>query len=437
LLNLNKSDERFYWNNYLHKHLKSGLKEFPEIEDFMFPIIQGFISINSCNVNNKSFDYILATRRSTRRAGTRYNTRGVDHEGNVANYNETEQIVIIKDPKQVFSYVQTRGSIPIYWKQQTNTKYTPKLIVDHDSQSQESFDKHFEDQIKQYGSQIAVNLVNQKGYELRVSEKFSEAHKSSKFNDQIKLVIFDFHEKCSKSRFHNVKILIDDIEKDLEEQGYFELQGDKVGNKQTSVVRTNCMDCLDRTNVVQTMVARRFLKVQLVKSGIMNEKETIESHKDFDYFLRNVWSDNADIVSKFYSGTGALKTDFTRTGKRTNQGKIMDGVNSVMRYVKNNYTDGFRQDSIDLFLGNFVIQPGAPSPIRIDNPNAMRTSLVPFVIFLAIFMILFTLAYSDSKMYYTALWFVLLALALHNFKSNPNDFLSKPKLTNPIEGKKK
>ncbi len=102
-----------------------------------------------------------------------------------------------------------------------------------------------------------------------------------------RLVIFDFHEKCSKSRFHNVKILIDDIEKDLEEQGYFELQGDKVGNKQTSVVRTNCMDCLDRTNVVQTMVARRFLKVQLVKSGIMNEKETIESHKDFDYFLRN------------------------------------------------------------------------------------------------------------------------------------------------------
>lgn len=29
-------------------------------------------------------------------------------------------------------------------------------------------------------------------------------------------------------------------------------------------------------------------------------------------FLHLVWADNADIVSCAYSGTGALKTDFTR-----------------------------------------------------------------------------------------------------------------------------
>lgn len=30
-----------------------------------------------------------------------------------------------------------------------------------------------------------------------------------------------------------------------------------------------------------------------------------------------------------YTGTNALKTDFTRTGKRTIKGAIDDGVNSV------------------------------------------------------------------------------------------------------------
>lgn len=56
-----------------------------------------------------------------------------------------------------------------------------------------------------------------------------------------------------------------------------------------------------------------------------------------------MWADHADTISKAYSGTGALKTDFTRTGQRTKQGAAQDGVNSVMRYVKNNFFDGSRQ----------------------------------------------------------------------------------------------
>lgn len=44
-----------------------------------------------------------------------------------------------------------------------------------------------------------------------------------------------------------------------------------------------------------------------------------------------------------YSGTGALKTDFTRTGKRTRKGMFEDGWNSAMRYLKNNFFDGARQ----------------------------------------------------------------------------------------------
>lgn len=33
--------------------------------------------------------------------------------------------------------------------------------------------------------------------------------------------------------------------------------------------------------------------------------------------FRNIWTKNADMMSILYTGTGALKTDFTKTGKRT------------------------------------------------------------------------------------------------------------------------
>lgn len=59
-----------------------------------------------------------------------------------------------------------------------------------------------------------------------------------------------------------------------------------------------------------------------------------------------MWADHADIISIQYSGTGALKTDFTRTGKRTYNGMFRDLKNSLLRYYKNNLRDGVRQVNI-------------------------------------------------------------------------------------------
>lgn len=63
-------------------------------------------------------------------------------------------------------------------------------------------------------------------------------------------------------------------------------------------------------------------------------------------------------MSRAYSGTGALKTDYTRTGKRSKEGALQDGVNSVVRYVKNNFLDGPRQDSYDLVTGAWIPRRG-------------------------------------------------------------------------------
>ena len=70
----------------------------------------------------------------------------------------------------------------------------------------------------------------------------------------------------------------------------------------------------------------------------------------YSYYL--VWADNADNLSIQYAGTKALKTDFTRTGKRTRFGALQDGVNSSFRYICNNFTDGFRQ--VCLYVCLFV-----------------------------------------------------------------------------------
>jgi hypothetical protein len=49
--------------------------------------------------------------------GTRFNARGFDDDGNVANFVETEQIICYKH--SIYSFVQIRGSVPIFWEQKS------------------------------------------------------------------------------------------------------------------------------------------------------------------------------------------------------------------------------------------------------------------------------------------------------------------------------
>lgn len=89
---------------------------------------------DSADVNGHPIQLTLISRRSRFRAGTRYFKRGIDHEGHVANYNETEQIVIVdapdgEDAAARMSFVQIRGSIPIFWAEVNNLRYVPDLQI--------------------------------------------------------------------------------------------------------------------------------------------------------------------------------------------------------------------------------------------------------------------------------------------------------------------
>lgn len=167
------------------------------------------------------------------------------------------------------------------------------------------------------------------------------------------------------------------------------------------------MDCLDRTNVVQSTLARYVLTQQLKELGILEANQKVEDQEEFMNSYRNVWADNADGVSCVYSGTGALKTDFTRTGNRTKAGALKDLQNSITRYVKNNFLDGSRQDSFDLFLGKYHLEKDAHGLLVNNKP--LRVRVVPYILLFALFMLLLNLIrpnYSGFKSY--ASYFLLL-----------------------------
>jgi hypothetical protein len=115
------------------------------------------------------------------------------------------------------------------------------------------------------------------------------------------------------------------------------------------------MDCLDRTNVVQSVFARNILHKQLYQLKILgapSDDPFAPFPEPLEAVFREFWVNNANAMSILYSGTDALKKDFTKYGKRTYRGLLDDGWNSAVRYVLNNFYDGTRQDTYDIFLGH-------------------------------------------------------------------------------------
>uniref|UniRef100_A0AAQ4S9A1 SAC domain-containing protein n=1 Tax=Gasterosteus aculeatus aculeatus TaxID=481459 RepID=A0AAQ4S9A1_GASAC len=448
---LERADQRFVWNGNLLRELSAQ----PELHRFALPVVHGFIVMKPCRINGKIFEWILISRRSCFRAGVRYYVRGIDSEGHAANFVETEQIVLYEGARA--SFIQTRGSIPFYWSQRPNLKYKPKPVITKTTNHMDGFQRHFDSQLLVYGKQTILNLVNQKGSEKPLEQAFAKMV-SDMDHAMLNYVAFDFHKECSHMRWDRLQILVDNVAETQEQYSYFMVSPEgKPLAQQSGLFRSNCMDCLDRTNVIQSLLARRSLQSQLQRMGVLNVGQRIEEQAEFEKIYRNAWADNANACAVQYAGTGALKTDFTRyssiragrgggvswraplikadipirTGKRTRWGLLMDGWNSVIRYYKNNFSDGFRQDSIDLFLGNFAVDGSdAPTPLRVQKDWKFFT--LPIIMLVAFSMCIICLLMAGDTwtetLAYVLFWGAASAITATIILFNGQDFVDAPKL---------
>ena len=439
---------KFAWN---YNILRPFLAKMEHLS-YCIAVIHGAVFIQHCSINGKHFRWSLISRRSTKRAGTRFYRRGCDINGNVANFVETEQICEHGE-HGLTSFVQTRGSIPMYWTQDPDPFIympTPEIKVGCDHTA--AFAAHFREQIQYYGEQVIVNLINHTKAEGVLQRAFQSLTKESDIKE-VHYEAFDFHKECSNLRWGNLKHLISRLSPALEKFGYFHKSSTDQQKPhpavslpnivtQLGVFRTNCMDCLDRTNVVQSMLANENLNRVLCKFGVLKEGfETSESHPDFQRLFRGTWADHANLLAIQYAGSGALKTDFTRTGKRTYAGMLEDLRNALMRFFKNNFQDGFRQDSIDLFLGTTKVpMDGVGSGDYTSNGETSEIWIyyLPLILMANLSILLLTYLLSPSligpDVEIDTLLFVVFLIALATFtisiiRRKSRTYLDKPKFS--------
>ncbi|KAI9827713.1 MAG: hypothetical protein M1832_004202 [Thelocarpon impressellum] len=311
--------------------------------------------------DERDFLLTLVSRRSVERAGLRYLRRGVDEQGHAANSVETEQVLSSPSwslSEKLYSFVQVRGSIPLFFSQSPYS-FRPDVVLQRSPQTNHAkLTKHFQALAGRYGGVQVVSLVSKHGTEAKIGEEYEKGVASlnedggSILNGRIGFEWFDFHDVCRGMKFENVRLLLDTLGAKLDEYGQTVELDREVIERQRGVLRTNCMDCLDRTNVVQSACGRRALEKQLREQGFDLE---LQADKATQWF-NTLWADNGDAISRQYTSTAALKGDYTRTRKRDYRGALNDLGLSVSRYFNNIVNDYFSQAAIDYLLGNVTAQ---------------------------------------------------------------------------------
>lgn len=391
----------------------SGNSSVGAAAEWVLPLVYGFVDQAKLSVLNRTVHITLLARRSRHFAGARFLKRGTDELGHVANDVETEQIVaeglttpfyaparmskqkreqgeegdgrptLGPNPRYT-SYVMHRGSIPIYWTQDsTNMSPRPPIEISVVDPYFASAALHFDDLLRRYGHPVIVlNLIKSKEKqprEMKLLHAFGECvaylNQFLPSDRRLRYIAWDMS-RASKSHDQDVIGVLEDIAEETvdatrffhsgPEPALFEVQSKEIAHApgprrktillQSGVARVNCVDCLDRTNAAQFVIGKAALGHQLHALGLLGHPSLPFDSAAVD-MLTEMYHDLGDTIALQYGGSHLVNT--METYRKVNQwtSHSRDMLEGLKRYYSNSFVDADKQAAINLFLG---IDPDTP-----------------------------------------------------------------------------
>nr|CAH8853508.1 unnamed protein product [Trichobilharzia regenti] len=333
----------FLWNKGLMGPLmRAGINP----NDWLVSIICGGFEVSTvyCGVGQARVGVV--SRVSAQRPGTRFHVRGINDSGDVANFVETEQFIYLGD--SVCSYIQLRGTVPLFWEQPGLQVGSHKISLSRPLEiSMSAFERHFMNLMSQYGSIGIVNLLGCKQGEAMLSKSYQDQHRKSSFRNNIHHIIFDYHSELQSKGAKSLEWINQQIDRQISDWGFFYFNGQQVELCQSGALRINCVDCLDRTNAIQTLVGVQLILPKMLNSLGLNVNDQSVLLNRFVDSLRQIWQLNGDHVSRIYAGTGALGSG---------RSKLRDAQRTAVRTIQHSFFDTAKQEAMHALLTNSSLQ---------------------------------------------------------------------------------
>ncbi|KAG8749234.1 phosphatidylinositol-3,5-bisphosphate 5-phosphatase [Serendipita sp. 396] len=400
-------NERFAWNYHmLEDAFGNHIDENGTVRShWVIPLMHGHVDQAKLTVLGRIVYITLIARRSRYYAGARYLKRGANEDGDVANEVETEQIVFeasttgFYSPAPRFnnhdnendastplhakktrainprytSYVQHRGSIPIYWAQDASgVNPKPPVEIAISDPYYVAAGKHFDNLFERYGIPLIIlNLIKwrEPREKLLLYEYSQCVDYLNQFLPEDRKMIYRAYDmsQAYKEKTQDVISYLEDLaEEAISMTGFFHsgpepyahrMKGDGAEapyrdriSLQKGICRTNCVDCLDRTNAAQFVFGKRVLGHQLYALGIVDSPNLVFD-SDAVNMLTEMYHDHGDTIALQYTGSALVNRVETYRRMPHWNSHSRDIIENFKRFYVNQMLDADKQLAINTFLG--------------------------------------------------------------------------------------
>ncbi|RNF09013.1 putative synaptojanin (N-terminal domain), putative,inositol/phosphatidylinositol phosphatase [Trypanosoma rangeli] len=493
----------FQWNSPLLRafaslHLPDG-SSFSYVPSF----IRGLVAMSPAPADGVQL--LLISRLSYRWAGTRYNRRGLDLAGTgtsaifsistlwvfSAETNEKENNAVLASSngrKRMASYQVLRGSIPLYWSQRANLALTPEITIASPGRAAFGLRLHLKllnELLPATSTLHCLDTTSSSEVECSLSKafafavtKFRESDARHDVSFDVQYTKYDLRDKLrSKLPYDEIlqgvnELLNGGVEEEAKrvdfsrwctqpftEDNDSDVKTDhtcslvwRQSYQQKHYIRVNCLDCLDRTNLVQSMIVVDVLPrmIRYVRGrdhaannnhgnndrAAENSEKEEEAYEESIKLCKELWAQQGRALSKLYAGSDPHLLQFLVKGTLGPYVLQQTVLIATRRWFQQNFCDGDKQDIISVLtrqhdpaLIQFELERRFVRPFSLLN-KMMVLGLAVAIAALGVntFILLFLARSSmfNGSLFYSLAWVLYIIILMFFIKRGGVSYTNRP-----------
>lgn len=350
---IDNQDISFIWNASLTNEIVTWRNRLPGEERYAFDsslfltfLIRGFCRTTLIEDSENTSSATIISRISTEGKQYCLDADGLNEEGKITNFVETE--VVVSTKSFIFSYTQVCANIPLFWESVDNQiLYGRKVRITRDAvHTQAAFDRHFDSLEAKYGIVTIVNIVKPRS---ETQESLSRVYEECAEKKGIKITNLECSSSILSKTPHKLLYL---LRQDLFELGAlaYDISRGVYFGKQTGILRISAFDSIEKQILVEKIISKDIIELATKE---LNDFEVttsfIEAHD-------RLWSENTFWMDRIFSKNAKNAGKYIKTYTKLFESKVKVYdplhfyISHHLKQLKPNYT---YESSITLHCGTF------------------------------------------------------------------------------------
>ncbi|CDR46242.1 CYFA0S22e01640g1_1 [Cyberlindnera fabianii] len=355
-------NKRFLWNHFMIQELlnfrgriMANERDHLDGSELITFLVRGFAKTANVNIGGDDCLITVISRISWAKASGPFGLTGVDEDGHVSNFIESE--ILFYNKTFYFSYTQIRGNVPLFYETENAFLSNKRIIFTKNKELDEvAFDKHFDGISKLHGTAYIVNGLKSNTVEEELNNRLKYFAKKKK----LPIINVDLSREQLKNSPHKLSYVVKDAILDIGAFCYDTKKKVYIG-KQTGVFRINALNSMEKPGLMEKIISKDVVEQFLLELGMGMSPDLVTKHD-------LLWDENNAMLINIYEKSLRRKGRKAFEGISTNMVELIDPIHD---YISAELTKRKKEYSssrtIKLFAGTFNVNGEAIDDLDISS----------------------------------------------------------------------